>query len=73
MIAASAIGSFAGATLGGFLADAVGFNSINWMAAAAGGASVLLALLVLSPANRKLEKQPAAVSEGRSRDVPPSA
>jgi predicted MFS family arabinose efflux permease len=60
VIASSAVGSFIGATLGGFLADSVGFNSINWMAGIAGGAALLLTVLWLAPANKKLEAERGA-------------
>jgi predicted MFS family arabinose efflux permease len=55
VIGASAIGSFTGGLLGGFLADTLGFNSINWMAAIAAGLSVGLIILFLFPAHRKIE------------------
>ena len=57
VIAASAVGSFVGASLGGFLADSLGFNSINWMAAIAGGAAVALTVLSLGPTSRKLDRE----------------
>jgi predicted MFS family arabinose efflux permease len=57
VIAASAVGSFVGAALGGFLADSIGFNAINWMAAIAGGLAVALTLLSLAPANRRLQEE----------------
>ncbi len=60
VIASSAVGGFIGAVLGGFLADSVGFNSINWMAAIAGGLAVLLTVLWLTPANRKFEAEQEA-------------
>ncbi len=52
VMAASAAGSFGGSVAGGFLADAVGFNAINWMAAGAAGLAVAVALLGLAPAAR---------------------
>jgi predicted MFS family arabinose efflux permease len=55
VIGASAVGSFIGGLLGGFLADTLGFNSINWMAAIAAGLSVGLIILFLFPAQRKIE------------------
>ena len=58
--AASAAGSFLGSLLGGFLADAVGFNAINWMAAIAAGLAVLLIVVSLLPADRKLKAEEAA-------------
>jgi predicted MFS family arabinose efflux permease len=53
VIGASAIGSFVGSVLGGLLADSVGFNAINWMAAIAAGLAVLLIFISLWPADRK--------------------
>jgi predicted MFS family arabinose efflux permease len=53
VIGASAIGSFLGSVIGGFLADALGYNSINWMAALAAGLAVLLIVVSLLPAERK--------------------
>jgi MFS family permease len=53
VIAAAAAGSFLGSLIGGWLADAVGFNAINWMAAIAVGGAVLLLFLGLWPAERK--------------------
>jgi predicted MFS family arabinose efflux permease len=52
VIGASAVGSFIGGMLGGFLADAAGFNSINWMATISAGLAVGLLVLVLLPADR---------------------
>ena len=45
VIAAAAAGSFIGSLIGGFLADSVGFNAINWMGAIAVGASLRQPLL----------------------------
>jgi len=60
VIAASAAGSFVGALGGGYLASSVGFNAINWMAAAAIGVALLLLIFVLWPAERKKRKEEAA-------------
>lgn len=68
VIAASAIGSFAGSAIGGFLADAVGFNAINIMGAIAGGASVLVLLMFLWPAERRLNE----AEDDRTGSPPPS-
>ena len=46
VIGASAIGSFLGSVIGGFLADEVGFNAINWMAGIAAGLAVLLIFML---------------------------
>jgi predicted MFS family arabinose efflux permease len=53
VIAAAAAGSFLGSLIGGWLADAVGYNAINWMAAIAVGVAVLLLFLGLWPGERK--------------------
>ena len=55
VIAASATGSFLGALIGGFLASAIGFNAINWMAAIAVGGALLLIFVSLRPADKRLE------------------
>jgi predicted MFS family arabinose efflux permease len=60
VLGASAIGSFVGSVLGGWLADKVGFNAINWMGAIAAGASVLLTIISLWPAERKKRKEEEA-------------
>jgi predicted MFS family arabinose efflux permease len=60
VLGASAIGSFVGSVLGGWLADKVGFNAINWMGAIAAGASVLLTIIFLWPAERKKRKEEAS-------------
>jgi predicted MFS family arabinose efflux permease len=67
VLGASAIGSFIGSVLGGWLADAVGFNAINWMAAITAGLAFALIILFLWPANRRMrsreaEKEAASVS-----------
>jgi predicted MFS family arabinose efflux permease len=53
VIGAAALGSFFGSLIGGWLADTVGFNAINWMGAIAVGAAVLLIFFGLWPAERK--------------------
>lgn len=53
VMAASATGSFGGSVGGGFLAESLGFNAINWMAVVASGLAVVVALLVLAPAMRR--------------------
>ena len=60
VIASSAVGSFIGAALGGFLADSIGFNSINWMAAIAGGLALLLIVVWLAPAHERLAAEKGA-------------
>ncbi|MCP4360437.1 MAG: MFS transporter [Chloroflexi bacterium] len=60
VIAASASGSFLGALIGGFLANSIGFNAINWMATIAVGVALLLFIFVLWPIERKKRKAEAA-------------
>jgi len=62
VIAAAATGSFFGAVIGGWLAEAVGFNAINWMGAVFVGAAVLLLVFVLWPAERKKRAEEAAAN-----------
>ncbi|HBX68580.1 MAG TPA: hypothetical protein DEH25_04150 [Chloroflexi bacterium] len=62
VIGASAIGSFVGSLLGGWLADTVGFNAINWMAVVSIGVAVLLIFVNLWPAERQKRKEEAARS-----------
>ncbi|MGI9596329.1 MAG: MFS transporter, partial [Acidimicrobiales bacterium] len=52
LIGCSALGSFLGSVMGGAFANWFGFNSVNWMAAAAAASSVLISLLVLVPMSR---------------------
>ncbi len=52
VIAGSAMGSFIGSLLGGWLADEVGYNAINWMGATAAGLGVALLILVIGPMNK---------------------
>jgi len=53
IIAGSALGGFAGAALGGVLADRYGFNALNWMGAVAAALSVVVLVLGLLPAARE--------------------
>jgi predicted MFS family arabinose efflux permease len=53
VLGASAAGSFVGSVLGGFLADSIGFNAINWMGFIAAAGAVALLLIVMWPAERK--------------------
>jgi predicted MFS family arabinose efflux permease len=62
VIAAAAAGSFLGSLIGGWLASAVGYNAINWMAAIAVGAAVLLLFVGLWPAERKKAAEESAVA-----------
>ena len=64
VIAAAAAGSFFGALLGGWLADSVGFNAINWMGAIAIGGAVLLLFVGLWPAERNKRAQKTQVETG---------
>jgi predicted MFS family arabinose efflux permease len=59
VIAAAAAGSFLGSLIGGILASSIGFNAINWMAAIAVGAAVLLIFVGLWPAERKKQAKEA--------------
>ncbi len=58
VIAGSALGSFIGSLLGGWLADEVGFNSISWMAAISAGLGVGLLILVIWPMDRRQYAEP---------------
>ena len=53
LIAAAAMGSFGGSAIGGVVADAYGFNAVNWMAAAAAGAAIAFTVLLLLPVVRR--------------------
>jgi predicted MFS family arabinose efflux permease len=59
VIAASAAGSFLGALIGGFLASSIGFNAINWMSAIAVGLALVLLIMGLRPAERKMQAEEA--------------
>ena len=50
LIAGSAFGGFIGSMLGGVLADKYGFNSVNWMGAAAAGGSIVVLAFGVWPA-----------------------
>jgi len=63
VIAAAAGGSFIGSLVGGWLADAVGFNAINWMGVISVSAAVLLILFGLLPAERRKCKEEAQAAE----------
>ena len=63
VIGAAAFGSFLGSLIGGWLADSVGFNAINWMGAIAVGAAVLLIIFGLWPAERKKRVAESAIPE----------
>ena len=65
VIAAAAAGSFLGSLIGGILANSIGFNAINWMAAIAVGAAALLIFLGLWPAERtkRTEEEAAATTD----------
>jgi MFS family permease len=53
VIGASAVGSAIGSLLGGWLAQNVGFNAINWMGVISAGLSVALLVIYLWPAERR--------------------
>lgn len=61
VIAAAALGSFAGSVIGGLLADAYGFNAINVMAAVAAGAATLLTVTTLRPAAHRARSEPSVL------------
>jgi predicted MFS family arabinose efflux permease len=48
--------------IGGWLADAVGFNAINWMGVISVGAAVLLIIFGLLPAERKKRTEESAAA-----------
>jgi predicted MFS family arabinose efflux permease len=56
VIGASAVGSAIGSLLGGWLAQNVGFNAINWMGVISAGLSVALLVIYLWPAERRKRK-----------------
>jgi predicted MFS family arabinose efflux permease len=62
VIGGAAIGSFLGSLIGGWLASSVGYNAINWMAAIAVGAAVLLLFVGLWPAERKKQAEESATA-----------
>ncbi len=59
VIASSAAGSFVGALLGGYLANAIGFNAINWMSAIAIAIALVLMFVSLWPAERRKRAEEA--------------
>lgn len=64
VIGAAAIGSFVGSLLGGWLADSIGYNAINWMATISIGLAVLLTFISLWPAERKKRAEESAAASG---------
>jgi len=68
VIAGSAIGSFVGSLLGGYLADAFGYNAVNWMAAAAGAGAALILFMWLRPAERRMREGLTQPLEPPERD-----
>ena len=59
VIGASAIGSAIGSLIGGWLAQNVGFNAINWMGAISAALSIVLLFIYLWPAERRKRKEEA--------------
>jgi MFS family permease len=57
VIGASAVGSAIGSLLGGWLAQNVGFNAINWMGVISAALSVVLLVIYLWPAERRKRKE----------------
>lgn len=73
VLGASAVGSAIGSLLGGWLAQNVGFNAINWMGAISAALSVVLLILYLWPAERRkrASEEPLPDTEGTGpHDVP---
>jgi predicted MFS family arabinose efflux permease len=68
VIAGSAIGSFVGSLLGGYLADAFGYNAVNWMAAAAGGGAAVILFLWLRPAEKRMRNGESSSPETPTND-----
>jgi MFS family permease len=68
VIAGSAIGSFVGSLLGGYLADAFGYNAVNWMAAAAGGGAAVILFLWLRPAEKRMRNGESSSPETPAND-----
>jgi predicted MFS family arabinose efflux permease len=66
VLAASAIGSFIGSLLGGFLADSVGYNAINWMAGGAAVLGTVVLIFVMWPAEKRKQKIELAESKKSS-------
>jgi predicted MFS family arabinose efflux permease len=71
VIAASAVGSFQGSLIGGFLADKYGFNAINWMAAVSACASVVVLWIWLRP--REAERRHAEETRAAINHPAPEA
>ena len=63
VIGAAALGSFFGSLIGGWLADTVGFNAINWMGVITVGLAVILIVFSLWPAERKKRAEENAITE----------
>ncbi|GMQ98628.1 MAG: hypothetical protein BMS9Abin17_1149 [Acidimicrobiia bacterium] len=68
VIAGSAIGSFVGSLLGGYLADTFGYNAVNWMAAAAGAGAALILFMWLRPAERRMKDRNPPPEKPPERD-----
>jgi len=73
VLGASAIGSFIGSLIGGYLAANVGFNAISWMGAIAGAGALALCVFFLWPAERRKrdeEKRRAAATKAQPVEAP---
>jgi predicted MFS family arabinose efflux permease len=68
VIAGSAIGSFVGSLLGGYLADMYGYNAVNWMAGVAGAGAALILFIWLRPAERRMREGEKAPPDAPSND-----
>ena len=71
VIGASAVGSAIGSLLGGWLAQNVGFNAINWMGAISAAAALALLIIYLWPADRRKREEEEA-GEGEPTDRAPT-
>jgi predicted MFS family arabinose efflux permease len=61
---ASALGAFFGSLLAGLIADAFGFNAVNWMGVIAGGLAVILLIFRMWPSWRQTETDVGAPKHG---------
>jgi len=64
---ASALGAFFGSLLAGFVADAFGFNAVNWMGAIAGGLAVILIIVRMWPSWRQLEADSVSADDSEAK------
>ncbi|HET6475124.1 MAG TPA: MFS transporter [Thermoleophilia bacterium] len=70
VLGASAVGSFVGSLVGGYLAKNVGFNAINWMAViAAAGAMTLIAVFLWPAERRKRDEEKKQVATTKAQPI----